>query len=80
MKHPVTLRIDPTLLQAAKHHAQVENRTLTNFVETVLRRHLATASAGLDATHPPATKGHATEPTAAAITAGRNTKRKTARG
>jgi hypothetical protein len=41
MKHPITLRIDTVLLEAARHQAQVENRTLTNFVETILKIHVA---------------------------------------
>jgi predicted HicB family RNase H-like nuclease len=34
----VTFRIDPELLDRAKQVARAENRTLTNFVETVLKR------------------------------------------
>jgi hypothetical protein len=48
MKHPIALRVDADLLPAAKRHAQVENRTLTNFVETVLRQHIAKTGGGLD--------------------------------
>jgi hypothetical protein len=43
MKHPVTLRIDPELLAASRRCAAVENRTLTNFVETVLKQHIIKA-------------------------------------
>ncbi len=50
MKHPITLRVDSDLLLAAKRCARVENRTLTNFVETVLRQHIATADSNLDQT------------------------------
>jgi hypothetical protein len=37
MKKPVTFRIDQTLLEQARRSAQAENRTLTNFVETLLK-------------------------------------------
>lgn len=40
MKHAVTFRLDPDLLAAARHCATRENRTLTNFVETVIKQHL----------------------------------------
>jgi len=38
MKKPLALRIDPVLLAAARECARRDNRTLTNFIETVLRR------------------------------------------
>ncbi|NEU14678.1 hypothetical protein G3T14_21600 [Methylobacterium sp. BTF04] len=38
MKKPLALRIDPDLLVAARECARRDNRTLTNFIETVLRR------------------------------------------
>jgi hypothetical protein len=37
MKKPVTFRFDPDLLDRARRSAQADNRTLTNFVETVLK-------------------------------------------
>jgi hypothetical protein len=37
MKKPVTFRLDQELLEKARRTAQADNRTLTNFVETVLR-------------------------------------------
>jgi hypothetical protein len=40
MKQAVTFRIDPDLLAAARQCASRENRTLTNFVETVLKQHI----------------------------------------
>ena len=43
MKKLVTFRFDPDLLALAKTTAQRENRTLTNFVETVLKRAIETA-------------------------------------
>jgi hypothetical protein len=38
LKKLVTFRLDPDLLAQAQTIAQQENRTLTNFVETVLKR------------------------------------------
>lgn len=40
MKKLVTFRFDPELLDRLRNCAEVENRTLTNFVETVLKRSL----------------------------------------
>lgn len=40
LKKPLAIRIDPELLAAARDCATHENRTLTNFIETVLRRHI----------------------------------------
>ena len=37
LKKLVTFRLDPDLLAKAKGKADLENRTLTNFVETVLK-------------------------------------------
>lgn len=37
MKKPVTFRIDQELLDKARKSAQAENRTLTNFIETLLK-------------------------------------------
>ena len=36
----MTIRIDPDVLDAARDRATDENRTLTNYIETVLRRDL----------------------------------------
>jgi hypothetical protein len=38
LKKLVTFRFDPDLLANVRHRAQLENRTLTNFVETVLKK------------------------------------------
>lgn len=38
MKQIVTFRLDPGLLAKARNSAQRENRTLTNFVETLLKQ------------------------------------------
>lgn len=43
MKQPVTFRLDPDLLAAARFCAERENRTLTNFVETVVKQHVVRA-------------------------------------
>jgi predicted HicB family RNase H-like nuclease len=40
MKKPVTMRIDPELLSKAQEAARRDNRSLTNLVETILRRHV----------------------------------------
>jgi hypothetical protein len=37
MKQPLTLRIEPDLLDATRWCAAKENRSLTNFVETALK-------------------------------------------
>lgn len=37
MKQAIALRIDPDLLANARRCAAEENRTLTNFIETVLK-------------------------------------------
>jgi hypothetical protein len=41
MKKPVTFRIEQNLLEQARRSAQAENRTLTNFVETLLKMKVA---------------------------------------
>jgi hypothetical protein len=40
LRHPVTVRLDPKVLSAAKAKAADDNRTLTNYIETLLRRDL----------------------------------------
>jgi hypothetical protein len=40
LKQLVTFRLDRDLLVKAKRAAEAENRTLTNFVETTLKRSL----------------------------------------
>jgi predicted HicB family RNase H-like nuclease len=44
MKKPVTMQIDPELLLKAQEAARRDNRSLTNLVETVLRRHVENAN------------------------------------
>jgi hypothetical protein len=41
MKQPITFRLDAELLAEARARAVVENRTLTNYLETVLKQHMA---------------------------------------
>ena len=41
VRHPVTVRLDPEVLSAAKARAAGDNRTLTNYIETLLRRDLS---------------------------------------
>jgi len=40
MKKLVTFRFDADLLAKARHLAQRDNRTLTNFIETILKQSL----------------------------------------
>ena len=40
MKQPITIRLDPELLAAARVCAKQENRSLTNFLETALKERL----------------------------------------
>ena len=40
MRRSVTMRMDPEVLQAAKRKAVRDNRTLTNYIETLVRRDL----------------------------------------
>jgi hypothetical protein len=45
MKHSITLRFDPDLLAKAKTMASSENRTLTNFIETLVKQRIGDRSA-----------------------------------
>lgn len=40
MRQSITMRLDPTILSAAKVRAKASNRTLTNYVETLLMNDL----------------------------------------
>jgi hypothetical protein len=40
MKHAITIRIDPELLEQARTCAKQENRTVTNFIETILKERI----------------------------------------
>lgn len=55
MRQPVTMRLDPKVVKAAKAKAAAHNRTLTNYVETLLMRDLALSDApmGLEVIAPP---------------------------
>ncbi len=43
MPKTVTLRIDDKLLDRFKHHAEIENRTISNFIETATLRYIEEA-------------------------------------
>jgi len=53
VKQIVTFRLDPDLLAKARHSAQRENRTLTNFVETLLKQAVDGPASGSRPTPPP---------------------------
>lgn len=40
MRQSVTMRLDPKVLKAARRRANSDNRTLTNYIETLMRRDL----------------------------------------
>ena len=46
MKTPITVRIEAELLDAARRCAREENRTLTNFIETLLRQRVNASTHG----------------------------------
>lgn len=39
-KVPLNVRVDPTLLEQIKKRAREENRTVSNLVDTALRRYI----------------------------------------
>jgi hypothetical protein len=41
VRKPITMRFDPDLLARARLHAALENRTLTNFIETAVLQRLS---------------------------------------
>lgn len=45
MRQSVTMRFDPTVLRAARGKAVSDNRTLTNYIETLMRRDLQLSAA-----------------------------------
>ena len=51
MKHPITLRIEPDLLAQAKRMAASENRTLTNFIETLMKQRVDGTPTAVQQTH-----------------------------
>jgi hypothetical protein len=64
MRKPITMRFDLDLLSQARLQAARENRTLTNFIETVVRQRMADVSlandpSGTAATTPSLTPGSA---------------------
>ncbi|WP_162937465.1 hypothetical protein [Indioceanicola profundi] len=40
MRQSVTMRLDPSVLSAARNKATHDNRSLTNYVETLMRKDL----------------------------------------
>ncbi len=56
MKTPVTVRTHSELLADARHCAREENRTLTNFIETVLRQRIKAAAVQAPASSAKATR------------------------
>ena len=53
MRKSMTIRMDPDLLEAAKRRARGENRTVTNYIETVLRKDLRLTPADIEVWAPP---------------------------
>lgn len=49
MKKAVTFRFDAALLEDARRCAVRENRTLTNFIETLIKIHVASQRSGVEA-------------------------------
>ena len=43
-KVPLNVRVDPALLETLKAQAKIENRTLSNLIETALKRYLGGGS------------------------------------
>lgn len=56
MRKPITMRFDLDLLSQARLQAARENRTLTNFIETVVRQRMADVSLVNDPSDTTATK------------------------
>jgi hypothetical protein len=52
MRQSVTMRLDPAVLKAARKKAARDNRSLTNYVETLMRRDLQRAEATLEVIAP----------------------------
>jgi hypothetical protein len=55
MRKPITMRFDTDLLALAKLKAACENRTLTNFIETVVREHVTEITLTIDTSNASAT-------------------------
>lgn len=63
MKTAITVRVDAALLIEARRCARSENRTLTNFIETLLQRRIAelasrTVQDGTETRTPPKDGAH----------------------
>ena len=67
MKTPITVRVDSELLADARRCAREENRTLTNFIETVLRQRVVDSGAkAATRVRRPSAVEHRSKPTHAA--------------
>ena len=66
MRQSMTIRLDPAVLKAARTRARRQNRTLTNYIETVLRRDLDLESEGsrVEVIAPPGLRDHEPVPLA----------------
>ncbi len=55
MRETVTLRLNPDVIKAAKRKAQADNRTLTNYIETLMLKDLQImpSASTLEAIAPP---------------------------
>jgi hypothetical protein len=56
MRKPITMRFDPELLTQARRQAARENRSLTNFIETVVRERVTDTSPAFSASDAAAAK------------------------
>lgn len=63
MRESVTLRLDPEVIKVAKRRAQADNRTFTNYIETLMIRDLRGAAA-LEVIAPPDIRDHQAVPLA----------------
>ena len=64
MRKTITMRFDPDLLAKARLQAARENRTLTNFIETVVRQRVTDASAAPGPSDPTAEPSSTSRPVA----------------
>jgi predicted HicB family RNase H-like nuclease len=50
-KTPVTVRLNPDLLEKVRASAAKDNRSLTNYIETALRQRVSADSSGFNRSH-----------------------------
>lgn len=64
MRTPVTLRLDPNLLAAARAEAERDSRTLTNLLELAIKRYLGAGAAApvRDPANIPPSQAHVGKP------------------